>query len=317
MFISTWSFHELLRLRGINTSISVILPVYNEQKRIKQSLERLISYFKGTGWDYQLIFVDDRSTDNTSLILDEYRQKEENIEILIPPIHLGKGGSIVYAALTLASTTKEYVAYMDSDLAADPSELERLLEYIDDYDMVIGSRILRGKLGPIRRPMHRSFFSRFYSKLFRTLFRIPIRDPQCGLKLFKREVISSLFGDITTMGFAFDTDMIVTAFSQGLTVKEVPVNWTDGKNSKISIVEEISAMGIDIFSIWYRFHLLWKQGKKTYPQKKGSIFGRILFNLLSLSKEIKRTQSKYLDKKRALENEIKHKMNIGNCISVA
>jgi glycosyltransferase involved in cell wall biosynthesis len=287
MFISTCSFHELLRLRGTNTSISVILPVYNEQKRIKQSLERLISYFKGAGWDYQLIFVDDRSTDNTSLILDEYRQKEENIEILIPPIHLGKGGSIVYAALTLASTTKKYLAYMDSDLAADPSELERLLEYIDDYDMVIGSRILRGKLGPIRRPMHRSFFSRFYSKLFRTLFRIPIRDPQCGLKLFKREVISSLFGDITTMGFAFDTDMIVTAFSQRLRIKEVPINWVHGKSSKLHLLTEIQKMGIDLFSIWYHSHLSWKERKMCYPQKKGSIYGRVLFDLLSLSNNVK------------------------------
>jgi glycosyltransferase involved in cell wall biosynthesis len=276
-----------LRLRGTNASISVILPVYNEQRRIKRSLERLISYFKGNGWDYQLIFVDDRSTDNTSLILDEYFQKEENIEILIPPIHLGKGGSIMYAALTHASTTKNYLAYMDSDLAADPSELERLLEYIDDYDMVIGSRILRGKLGPIRRPMHRSFFSRLYSKLFRTLFRIPIRDPQCGLKLFKKEVISSLFGDITTTGFAFDTDLIVTAFTQSLRIKEVPINWVHGKSSKLHLLTEIQKMGTDLFSIWYHSHISWKENKTCYPQKKGSIYGRMLFNFLSLSNSIK------------------------------
>jgi glycosyltransferase involved in cell wall biosynthesis len=280
-----------LSKRGTHTSISVIFPVYNEQKRIKRSLERLISYFKGNGWDYQLIFVDDRSTDNTSLILDEYRQKEENIEILIPPIHLGKGGSIVYAALTLASTTKNYLAYMDSDLAADPSELERLLEYIDDHDMVIGSRILRGKLGPIRRPMHRSLFSHLYSKLFRALFRIPIRDPQCGLKLFKGQVISTLFGDVKTMGFAFDTDLIVTAFSQHLRIKEVPINWAHGKSSKLHLLNEIQKMGTDLFSIWYHSHLSWKENKMCYPQKKGSIYGKILFDLLSLSNNIKTKSS--------------------------
>ena len=270
----------------------MILPVYNEEQRIRKSMDRLISYFNGIGWDYKLIFVDDRSTDSTTSIINEYCQKEKNVEILIPPAHLGKGGSIMYAATTLESSTKKYLAYMDSDLAADPCELERLFEHIKDYDIVIGSRILRGELGPITRPAHRSFFSHLYSKLFRTLFRIPIRDPQCGFKLFKKEVILSLFGEIRTMGFAFDSDLIVTAFSQGLTIKEVPIAWAHGPSSKLSLLTEIRKMALDLFSIWYHCHLLWQEDKICYPQKKGSIFGRLLFDLLSLSSNLKTRHSR-------------------------
>jgi len=276
--------------RSTNESIVVILPVYNEEHRIRKSIDRLTSYFNGSGWDYQLIFVDDRSTDSTTSIINEYRRSEKNIQILIPPEHLGKGGSILYAALTLKSSAN-YLAYMDSDLAADPSELERLFQYIQDFDLVIGSRILRGDLGPITRPIHRSFFSHLYSRLFRTLFRMPIRDPQCGFKLFKKEVILNLFGEIKTMGFAFDTDMIVTAYSQCLTIKEVPIAWAHGKSSKLGLLKEIRKMGIDLFSIWYHCHLLWLEDIISYPQKKGSVYGRILFKFLSMSDTIKTRHS--------------------------
>jgi len=296
------------------TSISIIIPLHNEEKRVMRCKERLISYCEKKEWDFEIIFAQDNSTDNTASIINEFSLSDSRIKALNIQTCAGKGGAIMS---TVPLSTKKYLAYMDVDLAAGPPELVRLFEYINNYDIIIGSRILRDDLLPVKRRLYRSLLSYSYSALFRRLFRVSIRDAQCGLKLFRKDLVSKLFDDTIVMDFAFDTDMIVTAFSQGLTVKEVPVNWTDGKNSKISIVEEISAMGIDIFSIWYRFHLLWKQGKKTYPQKKGSIFGRILFNLLSLSKEIKRTQSKYLDKKRALENEIKHKMNISNCISVA
>jgi len=268
-------------------SISIILPVYNEERRIRKSIERLLEYFKGTGWDFELIFVDDKSEDNTSLILNEYRLKEKNLEILIPPVHLGKGGSIIFAAFTYKHTSKDYVAFMDSDLAADPSELERLLEYVQDYDIVIGSRILRGELDPIKRPLQRSILSHLYSKLFRTLFRMPIQDPQCGFKLLKKGIIPKLFREIAITDFAFDTDLIVTAFSQSLLIKEVPINWAHGKFSKLDIAFEIQKMGIDLFSIWYHFHVLWQRGKISYPQKKGSIYGRFLFALLSQTNKIK------------------------------
>jgi glycosyltransferase involved in cell wall biosynthesis len=197
--------------------------------------------------------------------------------------HLGKGGSIVAAALHLASSAnKEYVAYMDVDLAADPSELAKLLENIKDYDIAIGSRILRGDLPPIKRPIHRSILSRCYSKLFRTLFRMSIYDPQCGFKLFRLDIVPSLFKEVVVNGFAFDSDLVVNAYSQGLRIKEIPINWTHGKSSTVNVLHEIHSMGLDLLSIWYAFHLLWLQNKPCYPQKKGTGYGKLLFALLSL-----------------------------------
>jgi glycosyltransferase involved in cell wall biosynthesis len=265
--------------------------VQNEEERIQSCIQRLLSYCTEKEWDFELIIVQDDGTDNTSSIVNRFSISESRVKMLNLPTRLGKGGSIISAALTC--NMKEYITYMDVDLSADPSELERLLPYIRNYDVVIGSRILRGDLPAIKRPFYRSVLSNSYSKLFRLLFRIPIHDPQCGLKIFRKEVIPKLFEEVTITSFAFDTDLMVKAFAQGLRIKEVPINWTHGPASKIRIINEIRSMGLDLFSIWYDYHLLWQQDKTSYPQKRGSIFGRALFTLLSLSGDIKKRPLKY------------------------
>jgi glycosyltransferase involved in cell wall biosynthesis len=282
------------------TSISIIVPVHNEEERIQSCIKRLLSYCKEKEWDFELIIVQDDGTDNTTSIVNRLSLSESRIKMLNLPTRLGKGGSIISAALTCY--TKEYITYMDVDLSADPSELERLLPYVGNYDVVIGSRILRGDLPAIKRPFYRSLLSNSYSKLFRILFRIPIHDPQCGLKIFRKEIISKLFGEVTTTSFAFDTDLIVKAFAQGLRIKEVPINWAHGPASKMRILTEILSMGLDMFSIWYHYHIYWRQNKTSYPQKRGSIFGQILFTFLSLSSEIKKRPLKYLNLRSQIAN---------------
>lgn len=290
-----------MELSQSRTSISIIIPVHNEEYRIQSCIQRLLSYCKEMEWDFELLIVQDNGTDNTSSIVNRFSLSESRIKMMNLPTRLGKGGSIISAALSCDK--KEYLTYMDVDLSADPSELERLLPYMHNHDVVIGSRILRGNLRAIERPFYRSLLSNSYSMLFRILFRIPVHDPQCGLKVFRKEIISKLFGEVTVTGFAFDTDLIVKAFAQGLRIKEVPINWTHGPASKIRVLTEIRSMGLDLFSIWYHYHLYWKQNKTSYPQKRGSIFGQVLFALLSLSGEIKKRPLKYLNLRSQVANK--------------
>lgn len=289
-----------MELAHSRTSISIIIPVHNEENRIQSCIQRLLSYCKEKEWDFELVIVQDKGTDNTSSIVNQFSLSESRVRMLNLPTRLGKGGSIISAALSC--DTKGYLTYMDVDLSADPSELERLLPFMRNYDIAIGSRILRGNLRKIKRPFYRSLLSNSYSTLFRILFRVPIHDPQCGLKVFRKEIISKLFGEVTVTSFAFDTDLIVRAFAQGLRIKEVPINWTHGPASKIHILTEIRSMGLDLFSIWYHYHLYWRQDKTSYPQKRGSIFGHILFALLSLSGEIKKRPLKYSNLRSEVSN---------------
>jgi glycosyltransferase AglD len=269
-----------------------VIPVYNEGNRITKSLNRILDYCIQSKWDFEIIFVEDGSTDRTAEIIQQFALKESRIKLVSVSTHLGKGGSIKAAALSCAS--KEIVAYMDIDLSADPSELSTLISHIEDHDIVIGSRILRGHLPRVKRPIHRSFLSLAYSLFFRLLFRIPIYDPQCGFKIFRSKVVFPLFNEIGTNGFAFDSEVIVRAASLDLRIKEVPINWRHGKFSTLNVIRESASMGSDILLVWYDYHKSWKSGGKAYPQKRGSILGRLLFSLLSASPEMEQKYSRYL-----------------------
>ncbi len=272
------------------TSISIIIPIINEEKRVESCIRRIVSFCKDKQWDFDLIFAEDGSSDNSASIVNRYILSDHRIKMVNTATRQGKGGAIISTALNFP--IRECVAYLDVDLAADPCELEKLIGYLEHNDIVLGSRLLSDDSVKIRRPFYRAVLSHVYSRLFRTLFRNPIYDPQCGLKVFRRNIVPKLLENITVKGFGFDTQLIVTAYAQGLRVKEVPINWTHGKFSKISL-HHIKSMGLDLFSIWYNFHLLWKQSKACYPQKKGSAYGRMLFSLLSLSDEIKDRNSIY------------------------
>jgi dolichyl-phosphate beta-glucosyltransferase len=287
------SFELLQVSRATTTGISIIIPAYNEEKRIHICLQRVLSYCINKNWDFEIVVVADGCFDNTAEIVNSFHLIDSRIHLISPPDRLGKGGAISFAALH--SITKEYMAFLDADLAADPSQLEQMIQHIDDQDIVIGSRILRGDLPNVERPFHRTLLSLLFSKAFRVLFRIPIYDPQCGVKLFRSSILPTLFENTTVRGFAFDTDMIVTAYSLSMRVKEIPVEWVHGKSTTLNVLSEIRAMGLDLLSIWYSYHLKWRRGETCYPQKKGSIMGKGLFILLTKIRGVRTRPQKYLN----------------------
>ncbi len=259
--------------------ISIIIPVHNEERRIVDCLQRTMRYCSDQQWDFKLIVAEDGSTDDTVKLVNDFSRSDKRIKLVSSTERLGKGGAIKKAIQ--ASIKSHYIGYMDVDLAADPSEFQRLLAQTKNTDIVIGSRILRGDLPPIQRPLRRSIFSYAFSITFRTLFKIPIYDPQCGFKLFTRDAALRLFSDITTSGFAFDSEIIVKAFAHGMRVKEVPIMWQHIPGSKINVIHQINEMGKSLLKIWCMYHLIWLQGKPVYPQKKGSLKGRLLFKILA------------------------------------
>jgi glycosyltransferase involved in cell wall biosynthesis len=230
-------------------SISIIIPAYNEEMRIGTGLTRTISFCNLAGWDYEIIIAAEGSKDKTVEIIQEKVGDISQIKVITGDKRLGKGGSIKNATRLVS---KDYLAYMDVDLSADPSEFNRLLFHAQDCDIVIGSRILRGNLAPVRRPVSRALFSHMYSASFRLLFRSSIRDPQCGFKIFRREFAETLFKKVKTDGFAFDTEVVARAIKLGGRIKEVPILWRHEVYSKINIPQQVILMGKDLLSIRYQ-----------------------------------------------------------------
>jgi glycosyltransferase involved in cell wall biosynthesis len=247
-FEGTISHIEQLTKNG-PASISIIIPAYNEEMRVAKGLERTFSFCNLAGWDFEIIIAAEGSKDKTVEIILEKLGGIDQIKILTGDKRLGKGGSIKNA---MRLVTKDYLAYMDVDLSADPSEFNRLLSHARDCDLVIGSRILRGDLAPVSRPFSRAIFSLMYSASFRLLFRTSIKDPQCGFKIFRREFAEKLFKNVKTDGFAFDTEVVARAIRLGGRIKEVPIIWRHEVYSKICIPQQVLLMGKDLLSIRYQ-----------------------------------------------------------------
>jgi dolichyl-phosphate beta-glucosyltransferase len=238
------------KIQTVSFSITVIIPAHNEEHRLLKSIERVIEYCNSQQWDYELVIVEDGSTDGTVELIQDLIPKYSRLKLITNKQRLGKGKAIKHGVF---AAEKKYVGYIDADLSADPSELSRLLLFIDKFDIVIGSRILRGELPPIRRPFMRSFLSHCYCRLFRAMFRsVPVYDPQCGLKLFKSDVANTLLTHTETDGFAFDCELLVKASHLGMTIKEVPIIWEHHYGSKVSMLHEIVIMGKDLLAVWYR-----------------------------------------------------------------
>lgn len=241
-------------IKRILNSLSVIIPLHNEEKRIRACLDRVQEYLEIKNIDYEIILAEDSSTDRTVEIAQEYIKHNNKIKLNSSDIRLGKGRSILKAML---KSTKGNIMYIDVDLSSDISEIERMMLYIDTYDIVVGSRLIRENLADINRPLSRSLFSKCYSFICKALFNSHINDYQCGLKLLRNNpiLISEVIPKIKTNNFAFDTDLIVKAIHQGLRIKEVAVLWEHKEGSKINIPKQIWFMGIDLLKIWLDIHL--------------------------------------------------------------
>lgn len=227
----------------------MIIPVCNEEKRIKPCLDRVQEYMEISNTDYEIIIAEDGSTDRTIEMAQEYTKYNSRIKINSSKERLGKGGSILKAITT---ATKDNIMYIDVDMSSDISEIERMLLFIDSYDMVVGSRIMRENLGKIKRPFSRKIFSNGYSFVCKILFNSPINDYQCGLKLMKKNstLLLEVIPKIKTNNFAFDTDLLVKSTRHGLKIKEVAVQWEHKDGSKINVPKQVWLMGKDLLKIW-------------------------------------------------------------------
>lgn len=230
-------------------SLSVIIPVHNEERRIRPCIDRIQQYMEDNKFDYQIIIAEDGSTDRTVEIAEQYAKLNNKVILSSSKERLGKGGSILKA---ISNATKDTLIYIDVDLAADISEIERMYLYAESYDVIIGSRLIRKDLEKVDRPLSRTVFSKCYSFLCRVLFKSSIKDYQCGLKLLKKNptLMLEVIPKIKTKKFAFDTELIVQSKAHGLRIKEVPVQWKHKDDSKINISKQIWCMGYDLLRIW-------------------------------------------------------------------
>lgn len=210
--------------------LSIIIPLYNEEKRVIESIGKLDSYFSNQKYSYEIIFVNDGSSDETISKLKTRISKLRNIRIIDNKKNHGKGYVVRQGIM---SAVGKYILFTDVDLSTPIKEIEKLLPYIEKYPVVIGSRYLKKDSIKIAQPLSRRIISRVGNLFIKLFLGLSYVDTQCGFKLFESKAAKDIFKRSTIDRWGFDMEILAIAKALGYKVKEVAVDWYDDPRSQV------------------------------------------------------------------------------------
>jgi len=232
--------------------LSIVMPAYNEEKRIGKTLQEYSEFFdhlsKKEKFNYEIIVVINNTTDKTEEIVKKYLKKDKNIKYLNFKKG-GKGFAIIEGFKDALKRKNDLIGFVDADLATPPSAFYYLVKGIGNNNGAIASRYVRGSIVKPKPTLRRYIVSRGFNLLSRALFMMPYKDTQCGAKLFKREAIKNTIHKLSLSRWAFDVDLLYTLRRQGFRIKEVPTIWSDRKYSKINFVRAAPMMALGIIRL--------------------------------------------------------------------
>ncbi|MCW8850914.1 MAG: polyprenol monophosphomannose synthase [Melioribacteraceae bacterium] len=222
----------------------VIIPTYDELNNIKRLVPELISLYD----DLDILIVDDNSPDGTGEYIKNLSNENSRVKLIERAGKLGLGTAYVAGYKYMLENGYDIAFQMDADYSHDPRELANFKKYIDEYDLIIGSRYIQG-VNVINWPMRRlllSYFANYYTKIITGL---PLKDSTGGFKCFKRKVLETInLDEIRSNGYSFQIEMNYKAWVKGFKLKEVSIIFMDrvAGTSKMSkkIVREA------IFRVW-------------------------------------------------------------------
>ena len=232
----------------MNRSLSIIVPAYNEERRLPPALERVTEYLERGGWDFhEVLVVDDGSRDKTV----EAAARFPGTRVVRNPGNRGKGYSVRHG---IEEARGEWALFTDADLSTPIEELEKLWEAAgrSGAKVAIGSRALDRSLVGVHQPVAREAVGRLFNLAMRAVTGLPFRDTQCGFKLFEMRAAREIFRRQTLDGFGFDVEVLVIARDLGYRVVEVPVRWDDVRGTKVSLARGVAAFLDPVRVAWNR-----------------------------------------------------------------
>ena len=231
--------------------LSIVISAYNESKRIGKTIERINEYLTQQPYRYEIIIVDDGSSDDTNKIVQSFIKNSVHFRLVDYAPNRGKGYAVKTGMLT---ATGKYVLFTDADLSTPIEEVERFISIMEsgNYHMVIGSRGLADSEILKHQPWFREKMGKIFNRFVHLLVFPGIKDTQCGFKLFRREIISPLFTKQTIDRFSFDVEILYLAQKLGCRIKEEPVRWINSPATKVNPFTDATRMLFDLTIIKWR-----------------------------------------------------------------
>jgi len=226
-------------------SLSIVIPAFNEARRIGGTLDQLTAFLAQQPWDWNIRVVDDGSSDDTCTIVEKAAQANPRVTLQREP-HRGKGGAVKAG---LQAVRSEYRFLCDADLSMPPSELPRFLPpVLSGFDLAIASREGQGARR-VGEPWRRHVVGRLFNLAIRILAVPGIADTQCGFKMFTADAADRVFSHVTVNGWAFDVEALVIARALGLKIAIVPIEWHHHQDSKVSVTRDAWRMLRDVWRV--------------------------------------------------------------------
>jgi dolichyl-phosphate beta-glucosyltransferase len=230
--------------------LSVVIPCYNEEVRLPRTLELVEGYMDARGAGYEVILVDDGSTDRTRQIMESAAARNPHVRIAILPRNRGKGRAL---AEGVAAARGSEILVTDADLSTPIDELEKLQAELDrGAGVAIASRALRGSRVEVSQPFYRVLMGKAFNLIVQTLLLPGIWDTQCGFKLFRADVAREAFAGLSTDGFGYDPEVLYRAKRRGVRIAEVPVVWRNSAPTKVSPIRSSLDMFKHVVRVRFR-----------------------------------------------------------------
>ena len=232
--------------------LSIIVPAFNEEARIRSTLDQILGFLASRSYTWEIIVADDGSIDTTADLVGEVADNQPRVRLLRLP-HKGKGWAVKNGMLAAAG---EYRFLCDADLSMPIEQVERFLPpQVGEVAIVVGSREAQNSRR-IGEPNHRHLMGRFYNWLVRLVAVPGIQDTQCGFKCFSGEQATALFQQQRTNGFAFDVEILFLARRAGLGIREIGIDWYFREQSKVHPLRDSLVMTRDLVKIRW-LHRRW------------------------------------------------------------
>ena len=215
--------------------LSIVIPCYNEEARLPRTIEQVEQYLEGNDLSYELILVDDGSSDGTREVMNAAAGRNRSVRLEALPRNRGKGRAL---AEGVAVAKGSQVLVTDADLSTPIEELPKLQAELDrGAGVAIASRAVKGSRVEISQPFYRVLMGKAFNLLVQAVLLPGIWDTQCGFKLFRADVAHEAFAELTTDGFGYDPEVLYLAKKRGVKIAEVPVVWRNSAPTKVSPIK--------------------------------------------------------------------------------